>query len=741
MTKQNNSFSYRVANTFLLRAPLLPLHTLKKLSDADDVDAFLRTYYSGKEVAEALFLASPELFRATKQWIDDGTENEKIRFSLMKYLIRMSSRCTPFGAFAGICSGSFSENSKITLAPKGDNKLFLRPDMQFLCSLAEKILGDRNLREGLIYSPNTSLFLVGDEYRYVEYQSDDDGLRYYKLQSVPVAECLNKIIARAETGATSNDLYAEIIDKDLDPEKAREYIHMLIDNQVLVSSLDPGLTGEGYFDELTNGLEEINTDNAYLKLLWKISDSLLKMQSPIRHSKIQILGEMILDIEKSAISFRENELIQADLKLAGADCSLSNYIRHDIEDIIPVLGILSRREGNALMDSFKEKFIRRYDAQEVPLTMALDVEAGLGYIPEDQHANASSLIEGLHLPQKDFEEAEIKWTAVDSMLYRKLQTALMEGDGEIEIKDDDLQMLPEMEQILPASISVVARILTSATHEKEKCRFLIESAGGISALNLAGRFGHMDDRLKETMEGIAEFEQTFYDDHILTEIVHLPQQRTGNVLLRPVLHKYEIPYLARAAVLDEYCIPIRDLMVSVDNNSVHLRSKKLNKYIIPRLSNAHNYAFSSLSVYRFLCDFQSQDTRAGIGFSWGPLQREAIYLPRVTHKNFILARACWNLTSKELTAIIDVQSLIKLRKAIELLRKKYLIPQEIVLTDSDNELWIDLASRNGAELFQHEIRKRKHINLQEHLQADCKLVQSVDGCRANEFIFFLTQEG
>ena len=740
MSKQNNSFSYRVANTFLLRAPLLPLHTLKELSDADDVDAFLRTYYSGKEVAEALFLASPELYRATKQWIEDGTENEKIRFSLMKYLVRMSSRCTPFGAFAGICSGSFSENSKITLASLGDNKLFMRPDMQFLCSLAEKILGDRNLREGLIYSPNTSLFSVGDEYRYVEYQSDDDGMRHYKLQSVRGAESLNKIIARAETGATLSDLYAEIIEENLDLDEAREYIHMLIDNQVLVSSLDPGLTGEGYFDELKNGLEEINTDNAYLKLLQKISDSLLKMQSSKRHSKIKILGEMIMDVGKSAISFRENELIQADLKLVKEDCSLSSHVRHDIEDIIPVLGILSRAEGNALMDSFMEKFIRRYDAQEVPLSMALDAEAGLGYLPDDQHANASSLIEGLRLPQKDFEEAEIKWTAVDSMLYRKLQSALMEG-GEIEIKDDDLQMLPEMEQNLPVSISVMARILTSATHEQEKCRFLIESAGGISALNLAGRFGHMDDRLKETMEGIAEFEQSFYDEHILAEIVHLPQQRTGNVLLRPVLHKYEIPYLARAAVPDEYCIPIRDLMVSVGNNRVRLRSKKLNKYIIPRLSNAHNYAFSSLSVYRFLCDLQSRDTRAGIGFSWGSLQREAIYLPRVIHKNFILARACWNLTSKELSEIQKIQSLGKLMKAIEMLRNKYLIPQEIVLTDSDNELWIDLASRNGAELFQYEIRKRKHINLQEFLQPDCKLVQSVDGCRANEFIFFLTQEG
>ena len=122
----------------------------------------------------------------------------------------------------------------------------------------------------------------------------------------------------------------------------------------------------------------------------------------------------------------------------------------------------------------------------------------------------------------------------------------------------------------------------------------------------------------------------------MAEIVHLPQQRTGNVLMRPVLREYEIPFLGRSSVDPAYAIPVSDLMVSVRNNTVLLRSKRLNKFIIPHLSNAHNFSFGALSIYKFLCDLQSQNIMTNVGFSWGPLESETLYLPRVTYKNILM---------------------------------------------------------------------------------------------------------
>src|SRR4029078_12745413 len=100
-------------------------------------------------------------------------------------------------------------------------------------------------------------------------------------------------------------------------------------------------------------------------------------------------------------------------------------------------------------------------------------------------------------------------------------------------------------------------------------------------------------------------------DKIYAEVIHLPEARTGNVLMRPQLRKHEIVYMGNGSVPFAQQIMLADLLVSVRNNSVVLRSKKFNKEIIPRLSTAHNFGSGSLPVYKFLCDLQFQQLRGG----------------------------------------------------------------------------------------------------------------------------------
>src|SRR5690606_42056036 len=105
-------------------------------------------------------------------------------------------------------------------------------------------------------------------------------------------------------------------------------------------------------------------------------------------------------------------------------------------------------------------------------------------------------------------------------------------------------------------------------------------------------------------------------DKITAEIVHLPEDRTGNILYRYNTCKYEIPYLGLSSKNPENQILIDDLLIYVENDEIKIRSKKLNKEIMPKLSNAHNFASpQSVPVYQFLCDLQmhkrSEERRVG----------------------------------------------------------------------------------------------------------------------------------
>src|SRR6185503_4797375 len=107
--------------------------------------------------------------------------------------------------------------------------------------------------------------------------------------------------------------------------------------------------------------------------------------------------------------------------------------------------------------------------------------------------------------------------------------------------------------------------------------------------------------------------------------VHLPQGRTGNVLSRPVLRDYEIPFLGRSGAPPENQIPLTDLQVTVTEQRIVLRSERLGREVIPRLTSAHNFTFG-LGIYRFLCGLQGQDVIVGLAWNWGALEAAA-FLP------------------------------------------------------------------------------------------------------------------
>src|SRR5262249_17650610 len=175
---------------------------------------------------------------------------------------------------------------------------------------------------------------------------------------------------------------------------------------------------------------------------------------------------------------------------------------------------------------------------------------------------------------------------------------------EIVLDETDVEELAEKEpRQLPDSFAVMGTIAAASESAvaSGEFRFFFGGASGPSGVRLLGRFCHADPLLGERVKAHLRQEEALRPDAIFAEVVHLPEGRVGNVLHRPLLRAFEIPYLGQPSVRREWQLPLDDLLVSVADGRILLRSARHGREVIPRLSNAHNFSSNSLGVYRFLC--------------------------------------------------------------------------------------------------------------------------------------------
>jgi thiopeptide-type bacteriocin biosynthesis protein len=336
----------------------------------------------------------------------------------------------------------------------------------------------------------------------------------------------------------------------------------------------------------------------------------------------------------------------------------------------------------------------------------LDAETGIGYI-ERTGSNLSPLLENLVVPAKNERDSyDIKWNKTEQWLFDQLKKDTTAR--ELVIEEKDIADFAADFSRYPPSLSVLFSMLEDGTT-------LFKGCSGSSAANLLGRFAHADETINELVLKITTQEQQLNEEVVLAEIIHLPEDRVGNILLHPAFREYEIPFLAQSSVPYEKQVQLQDILVSVGQDKhIRLFSKKLNREIIPRLSNAHNYSVASLPVYHFLAELQTQGLKGGLAFGWGSMSRHFNYLPRVRSGNVILFEATWQLQKIHFEKLVTANPL-----SAEIMREfknKWQLPVLFVLADGDNELLVDWESRESVETFIKTIKGREAIQLKEFLR-------------------------
>jgi lantibiotic biosynthesis protein len=736
MTERDKaSQQFAPSGFFVLRTPLLPfeelaawsegLEAVGSLGDPQGLEAALErdrarlrdrllALVARPELRDAIFVASPSLDETLEVWQKepDSKRGRKLEPAVVSYFSRAAARATPFGLFAGCTTGTIDTQTRLRLQALERYQRHSRLDMDYLWALAEAVERDPQLRKALRYEPNSGLYEVAGRLRLAEARLTATG-RSYHLVAVDKSPYLTAALERAQGGTALGAVAGVLVDDEISQAEAEEYVAELVDSQLLVTDARPLVTG----DEPVHGLvATLGSDAGTARIAERVDEARAALEaidadglgtSPDRYRAVaSLLGELPAQPDLS-------RLVQVDLVKPAQQATLGGQVVSELARGARILHQLAPPQEPDGLSRFREEFFRRYETREVPLVEALDEEIGIGFERSDSPlAEASPLLAGL--PFRGGEQEARRWTARDALLLGKLAQALAEGADEIALEASDLEALAsEQRPPLPDAFYVMATVAAESDRAiaQGAFRVFLQHLYGPSGAVLLGRFCHADQTLLQFVRGHLRAEEARRPERVFAEIVHLPEGRIGNILCRPVLRDYEIPYLGRSGAPADRQIPVTDLLVSVRDGRIVLRSDRLGREVVPRLSTAHNYTWRSLGVYRFLCALQHQDTAAGLTWDWGPLQ-QAPFLPRVVSGRLVLCRARWNVTEAELRALGQTRGADQFA-AVQGWRAERQLPSYVALADRDNELVIDLDNVLSVAALAHQLRGRRQAVLVE----------------------------
>ncbi|WP_295202945.1 lantibiotic dehydratase family protein [uncultured Chryseobacterium sp.] len=710
-------FPYQFFDEYVFRTPLFSRKKFQEIAGNDQISIVeLRSMYSDPVFQEAIYLASPYLYTKLKEWVDSGkelllSEDQKLRNSLLKYYSRMSTRSIPFGLFTEVGLGKFSP----ILSKSNYDSVFrdTKLDMHFLVGLSNHFVKDPEIRRKILFYPNSSIYNVRNRIRYIEYDYTN-GKRDYIISSAQLSNELKNVLDFSQQGKTIQQLSDILINEQITKEEAEGFIEEIINNHILVSELEPNVSENDFLDSIINILNQIKSEELERTLI-SIKNKLNEVDKKIGNS-VSIYFEIEDLIKLLNAEYDQKYLFQTDLYCKD-HIFLSTYWKKELKKAIRFLNRITISQQDTYLERFKKAFYERFENQEMPLAFVLDTEIGIGYRQDITTKNLHPYIDNLNFPTfQDKSNLKIELDFFQQILNEKIQENLLNNQNKIELSDEDFESCQENWDDMPDTISIIAEIISENNQEK----LSINGGGGSSAANLLARFCSEKSDIHILTKEIAKKEEELNNDCILAEVIHLPEARIGNVIRRPMLRKYEIPFLAKSVLPKENQIPIDDLYISLKNDKIVLRSKKLNKEVKPYLTNSHNYSVNPLPVYHFLCDLYSQASPRGLYFNWGDLKNIYQFLPRVEYKNIILSKASWKIKEKEFTQFSifrdnDIENKEGLLSEIRNWRNIRKIPQWVQWVQSDNKLTINLENYDLVKIFIDTIIKLKSIIIEEFL--------------------------
>ena len=393
---------YWAAAVAVLRAaayPGLPVPPWPDLSDATPERAiawadWLRQVQDIAEVAGAVELASPGFADTVRRLGAASTpgvrETRRAVLTMIRYLLRMTGRCTPAGLMAGVAPVRFGPVTSVRWGE--DHRAVLRAGAQWLAEVISQLEGAPDVLARLPVMTNTTLFARGNRL-IVPYRAADAGAADVSIRgSGPVRMALEAASAPVVLGDLAAKVLAEF------PDAGRGAVSAMLTGLVRCGALITSLPAPGTEpDALGHLVSELETTGAgeFARTLRKIHD-LLQRQHRAPACDTGSGCREVVALMRSVARTGQHPLA-ADLRL-DADLTVPEVVAREAERAAVVLARLAvHPAGTPAWRAYHQRFYERYGLGSLVPLLDMVSDSGIGWpdgypgTPEPEHDRLSQI--------------------------------------------------------------------------------------------------------------------------------------------------------------------------------------------------------------------------------------------------------------------------------------------------------------------------------------------------------------
>src|SRR5882757_6412637 len=637
--------AFRAAEFALLRAPLLPrvaaacTRVEVAMDDSAKAEDYLRTIARDPIVREAVAVSSPSLGRDLSTLAAGGAEESRVAsrravLATTSYLLRMTTRGTPFGLLAGVAPVRFDASAQVRLGTA--HRKAVRPDSAWLLSLVTRMEREPDLLRRLRVTANNIAVERNGRWTLAylprgENEGPGAGPGAAREVSVRAGAPVRQVMAACRTPRVVGDLMRELVGAfpGVATATVEGMIGGLVERGLLLTELRPSLAETDPLDHVIGVLLRVGAGER--------ARPLERVRADLAGYAARPLGHGVGDLR--AVVARMGELqvcdrpVQVDLRM-DADVGLPHEVAREAERAAATLSrIAPATPFYPHLDAYCAEFTERYGLhQPVPLLEVLDPNIGLGppagYHEIRGHRRAPRLPD-THLGR-------------ERVLAELAMGALADGAREVVLDEAGLERLtPGEVGPPPRSVDLCLHLTADSQQALDQGNFTLvvpPAAVAPTAGAMLGRFAYLLDD-SESVLAVSRAALERAGDAVPVQVWFSPRKdRSSNVARVPGCWPHRLS--VGVYVDDDPCaLDIRDVALVAESDRFVLVSTRTGQELLPHLPHMLNSELAPVAV-RLMRELVLSPVRAWPAWAWGGMSA-APYLPRIRSGRTVLSPARW----------------------------------------------------------------------------------------------------